>query len=189
MKFNIKKSLYSKFPKNIDLSIVKEIFFLSSILYFFILFFKNFSQISFSIDFASNRNNIFLSFIFCILSIYLNAFAWKHIIKWFGLENIKNNFVTFFVLTNILKYIPGGIWHFVERFNFIKEHSNSKLAFYTTLIEPYLMMCASFLLAAIGVIYSPFYLLLLSPLVFLNRKLIYFVLRKLTSFKGKALEA
>ena len=189
MKLKIQNRIYIKFQKNIDLSILKKIFFLSSLLYFCILFFKNFSQISFSINFESNINNIFLSFIFCILSIYLNAFAWKNIIKWFGLENIKNNFVTFYVLTNILKYIPGGIWHFVERFNFIKEYSNSNTAFYTTLIEPYLMMSASFLLASIGVIYSPFYLLLVFPLVFLNRKLIYLLLRKLASLKGKAFEA
>ena len=189
MRFKNRNQIYSKFQKNVDLGFFKRIFFLTSLLYFFILFFKNFSQISFSINFELNRYDFFLSFVVCILSIYLNAFAWKNIVRWFGIENIKNNLVSFYVLTNILKYIPGGIWHFVERFNFVKNYGNTQVAFYSTLIEPYLMLCSSFLLASIGVIYSPFFLLLIIPILFLNRKLLYLALIGLGFLKGKASEA
>ena len=189
MRFKNWNQSFSKFQKIVDLGFFKRIFFLISLFYFFILFLKNFSKISFSINFESNRYDIFLAFVFCIISIYLNAFAWKNIVRWFGIENIRNHSVSFYVKTNILKYIPGGIWHFFERFNFIKDYSNTQAAFYSILIEPYMMMCSAFLLASIGVIYSPFFLLLIIPLLFLNRKLIYLALIGLERLKGKASEA
>jgi len=59
---------------------------------------------------------------------------------------------------------------------------------YSTLIEPYFMLSGSFLLASLGVIYSPLYFFLILPLVFLNRKLIYFILKRLGSLKGKVFD-
>jgi len=152
------------------------------------LFFYNIDQISFDINLEKNGINLLISFIFCVLSIYLNAYAWKYIVKWFGEEFNNNNIVSFYVLTNVLKYVPGGIWHFVERFNFIKRISNPQIALYSTLIEPYFMLSGSFLLASLGVIFSPFYFFLILPLVFLNRKLIYPVLKILEFLKGKVFE-
>ena len=67
--------------------------------------------------------------------------------------------------------------------------TNPMLAFYSTLIEPYFMLSGSFILATIGVIFSPLYSLLILPLIFLNRRLIYFVLKRLESFKGRASDA
>jgi len=152
------------------------------------LFFYNIDQISFDINLEKNGINLFLSFLFCVLSIYLNAYAWKYIVKWLGKEFKINNLVSFYVLTNILKYVPGGMWHFVERFNFIKKISNPQIALYSTLVEPYFMLSGSFLLASMGVIFSPLYFFLILPLIFLNRKLIYLVLKRLGSFKGKVFE-
>jgi len=43
-------------------------------------------------------------------------------------------------------------------------------------------------LASLGVIFSPLYFFLILPLVFLNRKLIYLVLKRLGSLKGKVFE-
>ena len=189
MRFKNWNQSYSKFKKIVDLGFYKKIFFFVSLLYFFIIFFKNFGKISFSINFESNRYDIFLAFVFCIISIYLNAFAWKNIVRWFGIENTINHSVSFYVKTNILKYVPGGIWHFFERFNFIKNYGNTQAAFYSTLIEPYLMMCSAFFLASIGVIYSPIFLLLIIPLLFLNSKLLYLALIGLERLKGKASEA
>ena len=188
MKFKISNQSYWKIFKKISFSIFKSILFISSFFYFCVNFFNNFDQISFDINFDKNGINLFLSFLFCALSIFLNAYAWKYIIKWFGQDFKSNNLISFYVLTNILKYVPGGIWHFVERFNFIKKISNSQIALYSTLIEPYFMLSGSFLLASMGVIFSPFYFFLILPLVFLNRKLIYFVLEKLGSLKWKVFE-
>jgi len=188
MRFNLSSQSFWKFLEKINFRDLKSIFFISSLLYFGIYFFYNIDQISFDINFEKKGINIFLSFLFCVLSIYLNAYAWKYIVKWFGKEFTSNNLVSFYVLTNILKYIPGGIWHFVERFNFMKKISNPQIALYSTLIEPYFMLSGSFLLASLGLIFSPLYFFLIFPLVFLNRKLIYFILKRLGSLKGKVLE-
>ena len=188
MRFNISNQPHSKFIKKINFGNLKSIFFISSLLYFCIYFFDNIDQISFDINLERNGINLFLSFLFCVLSIYLNAYAWKYIVKWFGKEFKSNNLVSFYVLTNILKYVPGGVWHFVERFNFIKKISNPQIALYSTLIEPYFMLSGSFLLASMGLIFSPFYFFLIFPLIFLNRKFIFLILKILGSLKGKVFE-
>ena len=188
MRFNSSNQLYLKFLKKINFGFLKSIFFITSLTYFCIYFFNNIDQISFDVNLERNGINLFLSFLFCILSIYLNAYAWKYIVRWFGKEFKSNNLVSFYVLTNILKYVPGGVWHFVERFNFIKKISNTQIALYSTLIEPYFMLCGSFLLASLGLIFSPIYVFLIFPLIFLNRKLIYPVLKIIGSLKGKVFE-
>jgi len=188
MRFNLSNQSYWKFLKKFKFGVLKSTFFISSLLYFCIYFFYNIDQISFEINLEKNGINLFLSFLFCVLSIYLNAYAWKYIVKWFGKDFKSKNLVSFYVLTNILKYVPGGIWHFIERFNFIKKISNPQIALYSTLIEPYFMLSGSFLLASMGLIFSPLYFFLIFPLVFLNRKLIYLILKIIGSLKGKVFE-
>ncbi len=185
MRFNTGNQPYFKFLKKINFGDLKIIFFITSVSYFCIYFFNNIDQISFDINLEKNGRLFFLSFLFCVLSIYLNAYAWKYIVKWFGQECKSNTLVSFYVLTNILKYVPGGMWHFVERFNFIKKISNPQIALYSTLIEPYFMLSGSFLLASLGLIFSPFYLFLIFPLGFLNKKFIFLILKSLGSLKGK----
>jgi hypothetical protein len=188
MRFNISNQRYLKFLKTINFGGLKSIFFISSLSYFCFYFFNNIDQISFEINLERNGINLSLSFLFCVLSIYLNAYAWKYIVKWLGKEFKSNNLVSFYVLTNILKYVPGGMWHFVERFNFIKKISNPQIALYSSLIEPYFMLTGSFLLASMGLIFSPFYFFLIFPLIFLNRKFIFLIFKILGSLKGKVLD-
>jgi len=188
MRFNKSIQPYLIFLKKINFGGLKSIFFISSLSYFCIYFFHNIDQISFEINLERNGIKLFLSFLFCVLSIYLNAYAWKYIVKWLGKEFKSNNLVSFYVLTNILKYVPGGMWHFVERFNFIKKISNPQIALYSILIEPYFMLSGSFLLASMGLIFSPFYIFLIFPLVFLNSKFIFLILEILGSLKGKVFE-
>ena len=176
-----------KLLRKINYSILKKLFFILALFYFCIYFLKNFDQVSFDIDIATNGDSIFLSFLFCTMSIFFNALAWKYIVFWLGKTETKKNLISFYVISNVLKYVPGGFWHFLERFNFLKNISNPKLALYSTLIEPYFMLCASFVLASVGIIYSPFFLLFLIPLIFLNRKLIYLIMRSLESFKSKTI--
>ena len=188
MSLKISGQRYLKIFRKINFGFLKSIFFVSSLLYFFVYFFYNIDQISFDINLEKNGKDLFLSFLFCVFSIFLNAYAWKYIVKWFGKDFKRNNLVSFYVLTNILKYVPGGFWHFVERFNFIKKISNPHIALYSTLIEPYFMLSGSFLLASLGVVFSPLYFLLILPLIFLNRRLIYLVLKRLGDLKGKVVD-
>ncbi len=170
-----------------NLKAFKNIFFFISIFYFtyYLIFYKE--DISFEIKAEIYYSYIFLSFLFCILSICLNGLAWKNIIIWFGQSLKNNNLISFYILTNSLKYVPGGVWHFVERFTFLKGKLNEKLAFYVNIIEPYFMLSASLLLASLGVIYNPFFLLFLLPSIFLHRDLIYIIIIKLQSFKNKSI--
>jgi len=188
MRFNTGNQPYLKSLKKINFGYLKNIFFIISVSYFCIYFFNNIDQISFDINLEKNGINLFLSFLFCVLSVYINSYAWKYLVKWFGKEFKSYNLVSIYVLNNIIKYVPGWILHFVERFNFIKKISNTQIALHSTLIEPYFMLSGSFILASLGVIFSPLYLFLILPLVFLNRKLVYLVLKRLASLKGKIFE-
>ena len=188
MILKIRNLSYWKFFKKFNLGGVKNVFFGLSLLYFVIYFFNNIDQISFDLNLEKNGISLSLSFLFCVLSIFFNAYSWKYIVKWFSKECKSNSLVSFYVLTNILKYVPGGIWHFVERFNFIKKISNPQIALYSTLIEPYFMLSGSFLLASMGLIFSPLYFFLIFPLLFLNRKFIFLILKILGSLKGKVFE-
>ena len=172
MKFIKVNQSYWKFSEKINLDGLKNIFFISSLLYFSIYFFFNIDQISFDINLKKNGINLSLSFLFCVLSIFFNAYAWKYIVMWFGRDLKKNNLVSFYIFTNILKYVPGGIWHFIERFNFLQKISTPKIGLYSTLIEPYFMLCSSCLLSSLGAIFSPIYFFFILPLLFLNRKII-----------------
>ncbi len=93
MRFNINNP-HLKLIKKINFGNLKSIFFISSLLYFCIYFFDNIDQISFDINLERNGINLFLSFLFCVLSIYMNAYAWKYIVKWFGKEFKSNNLVS-----------------------------------------------------------------------------------------------
>ena len=86
MRFNKNIPPFLIFLKKINFGCLKSIFFIISLSYFCIYFFNNIDQISFDVNLERNGINLFLSFLFCILSIYLNAYAWKYIVKWFGKE-------------------------------------------------------------------------------------------------------
>ena len=169
--------------QRINLNIFKKVFFIFSLFYLFYLLILNFKEISFALYF--DNVNLYFSFIFCFLSILFNGLAWKSIIIWLGSRYIDNDLTFFFIATNSLKYLPGSVWHFIERFNFLKKKTNKNIALYGTLIEPYLMLSVSLLISSIGVIFNPFLILLLSPTFFLNKRSIYFLLKILKSFKVK----
>ena len=179
--------MIKKYFLKINFKIYKNIFFFISIFYFTYYLIFNIEDISFEIKRVIYYIYILLSFLFCILSIYFNGLAWKNIIIWFGQSLKSNNLISFYILTNSLKYVPGGVWHFVERFTFLKERVNENLAFYVNLIEPYFMLSTSLLLTSLGVIYNPLFLLFLLPSIFLHRNLIYIIIIKLQSFKNKSI--
>ena len=61
MRFNISNQSFCKFLKKINFGGLKSIFFISSLLYFFIYFFYNSDQISFSIDLEKNVINLYFN--------------------------------------------------------------------------------------------------------------------------------
>ena len=171
------------FLLKIKFNILKKIFFIFSLFYLFYLLVLNFNEIAF--DLYLDNIYLYFSFIFCFLSVLFNGLAWKNIIFWLGSKYANNDLTYFFIVTNSLKYVPGSVWHFIERFNFLKKRTNQNIALYGTLIEPYLMLSVSLLISSIGVIFNPFLILLVLPACFLNKRFISFVLKILKSFKGK----
>ena len=173
--------------KLINFKFLKRIFFYISFGYITYALFENFGELSLESDLYDYKLNLILSVGFCFLSILLNAMAWRNIIIWFGQRKVSKEIIPLFISTNVLKDIPGSIWHFIERFNFLKQKSNEIVAFYATIIEPYFMLSAALLMASLGVIYYFPLIFLIIPSIFLNRFLIYFILRKLDSIKNKSI--
>ncbi len=188
MRLNLSISNKKAFLKKINFFIFKKLFFFTSIIYLIYCLRVNFNKIALGIDFTSFKFHLILSFVFCILSIIFNAYAWSCIIYWLGFRGNSIRLISFYLLTNSLKYVPGGIWHFVERFNYLKIRTNKYLSFYSILLEPYIMLSASLLLVSLGAFYSPLFVLFLIPSIFLHKKLIYFVLFKLELLKKKSIE-
>tara|TARA_B100000579_G_scaffold296367_1_gene246475 strand:+ start:3447 stop:4406 length:960 start_codon:yes stop_codon:yes gene_type:complete len=87
--------------------------------------------------------------LFSFLSIIINAYAWKLLINSIGLGGIKLKIIRIFINTNIYKYLPGGVWHFVSRYKTLKLTLSNEKSVESILLEPLLMLVA-------GLIYIPF---------------------------------
>ena len=87
--------------------------------------------------------------LFSFLSIIINAFAWKFLINNIGCNTNDLNIIEIFLATNIYKYLPGGVWHFVSRFNTLRLEFSTEKSVESILLEPLLMLVA-------GLIFVPF---------------------------------
>ena len=86
---------------------------------------------------------------FSFFSIIINAFAWKLLINSLGCNSNKLNIIKIFLNTNIYKYLPGGIWHFVSRYKILRLQFSIEKSIESILLEPLLMLVA-------GLIFVPF---------------------------------
>ena len=122
--------------------------------------------------------------LFTFLSIIINAFSWKLLINSIGYNSNKLNIMMIFINTNIYKYLPGGIWHFVSRYNTLRLKLSTEKSVESILLEPLLMLVA-------GLFFVPFgsfniYLIIIcwsSVFIFLTgfRE---FIIKKLKSMKA-----
>ena len=127
---------------------------------------------------------LLLGIIFTFLSIIINAYAWKLLIKNIGCNSNKINIVKLFLSTNIYKYLPGGIWHFVSRYNAMRLEFSTEKSIESILLEPLLMLVAGFIFIPFGGLsISTFIICWSSTLVFLPafRK---FLIKKLKIIKA-----
>ncbi len=122
--------------------------------------------------------------IFSFLSIIINAYAWKLLIKNIGC-NINNlNIVKLFLATNIYKYLPGGVWHFVSRYKTLRLELSNKKSIESILLEPILMLVAGFIFIPFrGSNMSIYILCWSSTLVFLPA-FRQFIIKKLMAMKA-----
>jgi len=122
--------------------------------------------------------------IISFLSIIINAYAWKMLIKSIGCDSDKLNIIKIFLNTNIYKYMPGGIWHFVSRYNKLRLIFSREKSIESILLEPLLMLVAGFIFIPFrGLNLSIYIFCWSSTLVFLPG-LRGFIINKLKSFKS-----
>ena len=88
--------------------------------------------------------------LFSILSIIINAYAWQLLINNIGCKYSKLNIIKLFLTTNIYKYLPGGIWHFVSRYKKLCLEYSTEKSIEAILLEPLLMLVAGIFFIPIG---------------------------------------
>ena len=92
---------------------------------------------------------LLVGLLFSFLSIIINAYAWKLLINSLGCNSNKLNIIKIFLNTHIYKYLPGGVWHFVSRYNILRLEFSNQKSVESILLEPLLMLVA-------GLIFVPF---------------------------------
>ncbi len=93
---------------------------------------------------------ILLGVILSCISVLINAFAWRQLAYWVSCEDLNIPFIRIYLRTNLLKYIPGGIWHFVQRLRLLKQHISVSKSIACVLLEPLVMAISALLLVPIG---------------------------------------
>ena len=121
---------------------------------------------------------------FSLLSVIINAYSWKLLINSIGCDSNSLNIIKIFLNTNIYKYLPGGIWHFVSRYNILRLKFSTEKSIESILLEPLLMLVAGLVFIPLGDLSIYIFILCWSStLVFLTgfRK---FIIKKLKLMKA-----
>ncbi|ABX08420.1 lysylphosphatidylglycerol synthase domain-containing protein [Prochlorococcus marinus] len=134
--------------------------------------FNNFGQLSQQSFSRLSLLFIFSGFLVSWLSLIINAIAWKKIISWLGYNSNEIKIIPIFLSTNLLKYMPGGVWHFLERFRLLRKKMPSDKAFYCVLLEPFFMIFAALFWVPFGDFNLIVFILCFSPLFFLSNRFI-----------------
>ena len=110
----------------------------------------------------------------CLLSLVVSGLAWVVILRWLGLRPRSTPVVSLYILTNLRKFLPGGIWHLASRVQALRQ-PNAALgaaaatgtALLAVLIEPLLAATAALALVPLGGWQNGLGLLSLLPLALL----------------------
>ena len=127
---------------------------------------------------------LLLGIIFSYLSIIINAYAWKYLINNIGCHSNKFNIVKLFLSTNIYKYFPGGIWHFVSRYNTLRLEFSTEKSIESILLEPLLMLVAGFIFVPFGSLNIFIFILCWSSTLVFLPAFRYLVIEKLKTMKA-----
>ena len=103
------------------------------------------------------------------LSILINGLAWRDVLVWLRHPPRGLEVVPLFVRSNLLKYLPGGVWHLVERVRVLRPVIGGGPALAGVILDPLLIVAASFLVLVVGgwqqglVLLAPWPALLMIP--------------------------
>ena len=84
------------------------------------------------------------------LSLVVNALAWKVLVAWLGHGSGPVPLVPLYLSSNLLKYLPGGVWHFLRRVRALGPSIGTGPALVSVLLEPMLMAVAAVLWLPVG---------------------------------------
>ena len=84
------------------------------------------------------------------LSLVVNAIGWQVLVDWLGHDSEDMDLVPLHLRTNLLKYLPGGIWHFVDRLRTLQPAMGANRALVSVLLEPLVMAVAALLWVPFG---------------------------------------
>lgn len=110
-----------------------------------------------------------------LLSLLANGAAWGVALRWLGYWPAWGPVVQLFLVANLRKYLPGGIWHLVLRVQALRRGSlgqeplATSAALMAVLLDPLLMAAAALALLPLGgwqaglALLAPLALLLLWP--------------------------
>ena len=101
------------------------------------------------------------------LSLVVNGLAWRVLMDWLGHGVSDLALVPLYLRTNLLKYLPGGIWHFVDRLRTLQPCIGANRALVSVLLEPLVMAVAALLWVPLGGWQSGLALICLLPLLVL----------------------
>ena len=83
-------------------------------------------------------------------SILINGLAWRELLIWLRHPPQGLAVVPLFVRSNLLKYLPGGIWHLVERVRVLRPLIGGGPALAGVILDPLLIVAASLLVVVLG---------------------------------------
>ena len=84
------------------------------------------------------------------LSLVINAIGWCQLLSWLGYQGSNRVLVRLYLHSNLLKYLPGGIWHLANRLKLLQSRAGFGAAFTSVLLEPLLMGAAAMLWVALS---------------------------------------
>ena len=122
--------------------------------------------------------------LFSFLSIIINAFAWKLLINNIGCNTNNLDIIKIFLVTNIYKYLPGGIWHFVSRFNDLRLELSTEKSVESILLEPLLMLVAGLIFLPLGSFNIVIFIFCWSSTLFFLPAFRRFLIKKLMKMKS-----
>ncbi|MFL0770012.1 MAG: lysylphosphatidylglycerol synthase domain-containing protein [Prochlorococcus sp.] len=121
-------------------------------------------------------------------SLMVNALAWRVLMDWLGHRPDGVPLIPLYLRSNLLKYLPGGVWHFVDRIRALRPAIGSGPALAAVMLEPLLMAAAALLLVPLGGWQSGLALLCCLPAVLLIPRWREPLLRRLEKAKVKQLD-
>lgn len=137
---------------------------------------------------AAGWSWLVFGFGFSWLSILINGTAWSVLVDWLGQRPADLALVPLFVRTNVLKYLPGGIWHLVDRVRVLRPSIGTGSALAAVLLDPLLIVAAAFLLLLPGGWQNGLVLLAPLPAVLMVRRWREPLLQRLERSKAAQLE-